>query len=42
VRRLAWLVAEHTPASRNVTTASLRQVAGNSTVTSHNCAALLC
>jgi hypothetical protein len=41
VGHLAWLAAEHTPASRNVTTASLRQVAENSTVTSHNCAALL-
>jgi hypothetical protein len=41
VRHLAWLAAEHTLASRNVTTASLRQVAENSTVTSHNCAALL-
>jgi hypothetical protein len=41
VRHLAWLAAEHTPASRNVTTASLRQIAETSTVTSHNCAALL-
>ena len=40
-RHLAWLAAEHTPASRNITTASLRQVAQNSTVTSHNCACLL-
>jgi hypothetical protein len=41
VRHLAWLAAEPAPASRNVTTTSLRQVAENSTVTSHNCAALL-
>lgn len=41
VRHLAWAAATHVPASRNLTTASLRQVAENSTVTSHNCAALL-
>jgi hypothetical protein len=41
VRHLAWVAAERVPASRNVTTASLRQVAQNSTVTSHNCAGLL-
>jgi hypothetical protein len=41
VRHLAWLAADHVPASRNVTVASLRKIAENSTVTSHNCASLL-
>jgi hypothetical protein len=41
VRHLAWMAAAHVPASRNLTTASLRRVAENSTVTSHNCASLL-
>ena len=41
VRHLAWLAADHVPASRNVTTASLRKIAETSTVTSHNCATLL-
>jgi hypothetical protein len=41
VRHLAWLAADHVPASRNVTVASLRQIAENSTVTCHNCATLL-
>jgi hypothetical protein len=41
VRHLAWVAAQRVPASRNVTITSLRQVAQNSTVTSHNCASLL-
>jgi hypothetical protein len=41
VRHLAWLAADHVPASRNVTVASLRTIAENSTVISHNCASLL-
>jgi hypothetical protein len=35
------MAAGHVPASRHVTITSLRQVAQNSTVTSHNCAGLL-
>jgi hypothetical protein len=41
VRHLAWLAADRVAASRNVTIASLRQVAENSTVTSNNIAGLL-
>jgi hypothetical protein len=41
VRHLAWLAAERRAASRNVTVASLRQVAENSTVTSGNIVGLL-
>jgi hypothetical protein len=41
VRHLAWVAADRVPASRNVTVASLRQVAEHSTVISHNCANLL-
>jgi hypothetical protein len=41
VGHLAWRTAGHSPVLRNVTTASLRQVAETSTVTSHNCAGLL-
>jgi hypothetical protein len=41
VRHLAWLAAAHVPASQNLASASLRQIAENSTVTSHNCAAIL-
>jgi hypothetical protein len=40
-RHLAWRAAEQAAASGNVTTASLRRVAENSTVTSHNCDGLL-
>jgi hypothetical protein len=41
VRHLAWMAADRTTASRDVTIASLRQVAENGTVTSNNCAGLL-
>jgi hypothetical protein len=41
VRYLAWMAADRVPASRNVTAASLRQVAEHSTVTGHHCASLL-
>jgi hypothetical protein len=41
VRHLAWRAAGRATAPRNLTVASLRQVAENSTVTSHNCASLL-
>jgi len=41
VRWLAWAAADRATASRNVTAASLRQIAENSTVTSHNCVCLL-
>jgi hypothetical protein len=40
-RHLAWVAAEYAPASQAFTVASLRLVAQNSTVTSHNCAILL-
>jgi len=41
VRHLAWRAADRATAPRNLTVASLRQVAENSTVTSHNCAGVL-
>ena len=41
VRHLAWRAANRATSPRNLTVASMRQVAENSTVTSHNCACLL-